>query len=220
MTYQIPPASVVYRPEVFNVQNFTEAMNIVVTPELGTTTEERWHKETPYLVDDIGRSCSLTADTILLDYGCGPGRAARGLIEKFNCHIAGVDFSPSMRLLAMEYVLSERFCVWSPEALDKMLDKGFQADMVIALWVIQHVMEPMQVIERIHRVLRPGGRFYCLNQLSRCLPTNMGWVSDGFDVAETLRGMFIEEDFRAIPVEISSQRLFETARIQVLRKKG
>ena len=39
----------VFQPDVYEVKTFDEAMRATVTPEEGTTTEERWRKETPYL---------------------------------------------------------------------------------------------------------------------------------------------------------------------------
>ncbi|HEX4592007.1 MAG TPA: hypothetical protein VH120_18880 [Gemmataceae bacterium] len=51
----------------------------------------------------------------------------------------------------------------------------------MAVWVIQHVMQPEEVIGRIAAVLRPGGLLYALNS-TRCVPTDRGWVNDGSDV--------------------------------------
>ena len=63
-----------------------------------------------------------------------------------------------------------------------MIAKGFRAGAAICLWVIQHVLDPKDVIGRIVRVLKPGGFLYTLNGQTRCLPTDAGWVSDGVDV--------------------------------------
>src|SRR5438132_400515 len=120
-----PRQRFVYRPEVFTASSIPEAMRLIVTPEPGTTTAERWRKETPYLVEDCGRLLGIGPDTCVLDYGCGIGRVAKGLIERFGCRVVGVDFSPSMRLLAPDYVLSERFTAWSVATLDRMIEKGF-----------------------------------------------------------------------------------------------
>jgi hypothetical protein len=50
---------VVYQPEVFEVAGLDAAMEVILTPEQGTTTAERWEFETPYLVDQIGRELAL-----------------------------------------------------------------------------------------------------------------------------------------------------------------
>lgn len=155
----------------------------------------------------------------VLDYGCGIGRVAKGLIEAFGCRVVGVDFSPSMRLLAPEYVLSERFTVWSLETLEKMTAKGFRADAAISLWVIQHVLYPADVIQRIERALRPGGLLYALNS-TRCVPTDRGWVNDGFDVFTALRTAFHEEVSGPLPVAVTTPQLAAVSLVQVLRKSA
>src|SRR5579862_5400456 len=95
-----PPPTVVYRPEFFDVRTIEEAVQIIVTGTEGTTAQERWEKETPFLVQDIGKALAVSSETTLLDYGCGIGRVAKGLIDAFGCRVVGVDFNPSMRQLA------------------------------------------------------------------------------------------------------------------------
>ena len=208
----------VFNPGVFEVASLAQAMRIVVTPEPGTTTEERWEKETRYLVEDIGQCLSLRPEACVLDFGCGPGRVAKGLIDRFGCSVVGVDFSQSMRLLAPEYVLSERFNVWSPDVLDKMVAKGFRVDAAICLWVIQHVRDAMAVIQQMARALPPGGMLYSLNVTTRCVPTNIGWVNDGFDIRSGLRRVFAEEDFRPLPDHATAPAVAAVSMIQILRK--
>jgi SAM-dependent methyltransferase len=207
----------VFQPQVFDVRTLSDAMRIIVTPEEGTTTEERWEKETPYLVNDIATHLGVGPETCVLDYGCGIGRVAKGLIDQVGCRVVGVDFSPSMRLLAPEYVLSERFTVWSPDVLEKMVAKGYRADAAICLWVIQHVLDPMRVMQRIAATLPPGGLLYTLNQETRCVPTDRGWLNDGVDVQAGLRTVFKEEHRHLLPESVTTTRLAATSIIQVLR---
>src|SRR5260221_8560231 len=98
----------IYRPDIFEVSDLESAMQIILTPETGTTTQERWEYETPYLVNEIGRTLGLDDNSCVLDYGCGVGRIARGLIERYHCFVIGVDISTGMRQLAPEYVKSDR----------------------------------------------------------------------------------------------------------------
>ena len=83
-----------------------------------------WGKETRYLVEDIGRFLTIGPESSVLDYGCGTGRIAKVLIERYGCHVVGIDTSRSLRSIAPRYVLSERFTVRSPETLDEMIAKG------------------------------------------------------------------------------------------------
>jgi hypothetical protein len=57
---------VVYRPQVFDVPDVDAAKAIILTPERGTTTAERWEVETPYLVDAIGRELAAMTYTMRL----------------------------------------------------------------------------------------------------------------------------------------------------------
>jgi hypothetical protein len=70
-----------FEPRVFDVGNIAQAKRIILTPE-GSTTDERWAKETPYLADLIVQHLTLRPDSVLLDYGCGIGRLAKGSLEK------------------------------------------------------------------------------------------------------------------------------------------
>src|SRR5690349_19235052 len=93
-----------YNPLVFDQPDFDAAMAIAITPEDGLSTEHRLEHETPYLSDLIGEQLDLKAGQLVLDYGCGPGRVAKALIERFDVRVLGVDVSVSMRSFAPSYV--------------------------------------------------------------------------------------------------------------------
>ena len=213
------PAGPTYRPDVFDVATEHQARQIILTPERGTTTDERWQKETPFLVEDISKHLSLTTSTCLLDYGCGIGRLAKPLIEKHGCRVVGADVSPSMRLLAPGYVLSDRFLIWSPEVLDQMIAKGFRADAAICCWVIQHVPEPAKTIAQIAATLKDGALLYSLNQIMRAVPTDRGWIDDRFDMRTALRQSFKEEQSHTLPPTATTPQLSAGSMIQILRKR-
>ena len=207
-----------FRSDAFEVATIEQAKQVTVTAELGTTTEERWEKETQYLTDDITRFLPISAESCVLDYGSGLGRISKELIARCGCRMIGVDASKSMRQLSPEYVLSERFTVWSPEVLDTMIAQGFQADFAISLWVIQHVFDAQEVIQRITRALAAGGLFYTLNSNRRCVPTDHGWVHDGFDVQSHLRQTLVEEESHFLPPTVTTELLAKSCIVQVLRK--
>ena len=93
-----------YNPDVFDVNDMAQAKRVILTAEEGSTTEERWQAETPYVADLIEASIEITDQTILVDYGCGVGRMAKELIIRRGCSIIGIDISRSMRSLATVYV--------------------------------------------------------------------------------------------------------------------
>ena len=154
----------------------------------------------------------------MLDYGCGIGRVAKGLIDTYGCRVIGVDFNPSMRRLAPEYVLSERFVIWSPHVLEKMIAKGFRVDAAVCLWVLQHVLDVKEIVDRLAKVLNPGGLLYVLGSKTRCVPTDRGWADDGVDAPALLRQTFQEEVCKPLPENVTVPKLARMSAIQVLRK--
>ena len=188
-----------YFPEVFTVSGLQQAREIILTAEgPGADTETRWALETPYVRDLILRQLAPQPGTLLLDYGCGVGRLAKALVQATGCSVIGVDISPSMRALAVEYVGSARFLAVSPEQLDTLVGAGLRADGAIAAWVLQHCPTPAEDIARIRRSLAPGGGCFVLNMLQRAIPAlrdgaeggGFTWASDGVDVAALLRAAF------------------------------
>lgn len=207
-----------YAPALWEVRSMEQAMEAAVTAEKGTTTQERWEKETHYLLHDIGSFLPIQPASCVLDYGCGPGRISRALVDKFDCRVVGVDSSRAMRSLAVDYVRSDRFEAWTPKELDQQVPQGFRVDFALCIWVLQHVFDAKEVIQRILRVLSPGGLLYSLNQRNRCVPTNQGWMDDGFDMRKGLCSAFSEENFHALPSHVTCDALANNSVIQVLRR--
>ena len=179
-----------YHPAVFHVNDIPQAMSVIMTPE-GSTTEERWQIETPYLADLIAQQVTITPDTLLLDYGCGIGRLAFELIQRHNCRVVGVDISPSMRALSVIYTRSNRFLSCSHEMLEGLVARGMRFDAALSLWVLQHCATPAEDIARIRNALKPEGLLFVVNGVFRSVPTlESGWVNDGLDVKEMLMSRF------------------------------
>ena len=173
-----------YYPGLFDVANVDDAKRIILTPETDRTTEERWRRETPYLIDLAHSHLQLTASSIVIDYGCGIGRLAKELISRYGCRVVGVDISKKMRELAERYVDSDRFLACRPEGLD-LFGAAF-ADAALAVWVLQHCPQPTDDIHRIKQSLKPGARLFVVNEKGRAIPTKAGWMSDSLDLRQTL----------------------------------
>jgi SAM-dependent methyltransferase len=211
---------VAYRPQVFDVPDVDAAKAIILTPERGTTTAERWEVETPYLVDAIGRELSLGPDHCVLDFGCGIGRIAKELIDRQGCRVVGIDISERMRALAPEYVDSERFVAWSPEELDGRVAGGFRASHAVTCWVIQHVLRPDAELARIEAALAPGGELFVLNQGHRAVPSNLGWIDDGISVEALLTARFDVVSRGVLPEIVTTPELAAMTYTMRLRKRG
>lgn len=185
-----PRARATYFPGVFDVATMNDAKSIILTPE-GSTTDERWKVETPYVADLIAQSIPLSSDSIVLDYGCGIGRMAKELITRHGCSVVGVDISDKMRALAPEYVQSQRFRAVSPAELDALVASGQRFDAAISIWVLQHCLKPTDDIQRIKAALKPDGHVFILNNIWRAVPTiETAWANDGLDIKALLEQTF------------------------------
>jgi len=178
--------TVTFRPEFYDIGTLQEAKEVILGPEAHETVEQRWERETPYLGDLMQRTLGLTEASLLLDYGCGVGRMSKEMIRRSGCRAVGIDYSTNMRALAANYVDSRRFSAADAGMLDLI---GVKFDAAIAVWVLQHCLDPKENIAHIHAALRPGGRFFVLNDL-RLIPTNVGFIRDDVDVTALLDGNF------------------------------
>ena len=179
-----------YRPELFDARTVDQARKIILTGE-GSTTDERWRTETPFICNLITETIPLTESSVVVDYGCGIGRVAKELISRHGCRVIGVDISAAMRAMAVDYVQSDRFVAVAPDMLDGLVGSGFAADAAIAVWVLQHCLAPGDDIGRIDSALKANGRLFVLNNIYRALPTReQAWVNDGIDIKATLDAHF------------------------------
>jgi SAM-dependent methyltransferase len=117
----------------------------------------------------------LTQDSRVLDLGCGRG----GVVELFWRDVklaAGLDpDSPSLtqhRAQGMPILRGVG---------EHLPFAGESFDLVVCLWVLEHVKEPPAVLREVTRVLRPGGHFVfltpnlrnpllLLNRMGKALP--------------------------------------------------
>lgn len=219
MTDAKPKKVLTYRPDIFDVKDVESAKRIILTPEVGTSTQERWEDETPYLANEMGQALGLNGTSCVIDYGCGIGRIAKQLIERYGCAVVGVDISTSMRQLAPGYVGSTRFAACAPEMLDQMVAQGFRATHACACWVIQHCALPEIDLARIDSALASGGRLFVLNNNHRCVPTDQGWANDGLSIEALLTEKFDKVAKGRLPEVITTAEIANASFTMTLRKR-
>jgi SAM-dependent methyltransferase len=179
-----------YSPAIFHTSNLEAAKAVILNPVPDMTTDQRWEVETQNLAGALAGVLKLDKQSCILDYGCGVGRVAKALIDRYECSVVGVDISAEMRRLAVEYVKSDRFSACEPAMLDRMIAEGFRATGAYACWVLQHCQQPARDIERIDAALAPGAPFYVLNSDHRWVPTDRGWASDDVSIEQLLAARF------------------------------
>ncbi len=175
-----------YHPELFDTPSVEHARAIILTGE-GSTTDERWQKETPWICGLLAEHIPLTPDSVVVDYGCGIGRVSKELIARHGCRVLGVDISAKMRAMAADYVQSDRFVAVAPDMFDGLVANGFMADAAITIWVLQHCLTPGDDMSRINAALKPNATLFVLNNIYRAVPTReQTWSNDGIDIKATL----------------------------------
>ena len=170
-----------YMPELFDVGTIEEAAAIILTPESGMSTAERWKRETPYFIDLIQRWLP-PAPMKIVDYGCGIGRLSLPLV-KAGYDVIGVDNSPTMRSLAVDYVGSDRFTVVNSDEFER--DYG-GVPAIFAVWALQHVLDIEATLQSLVTALGTGGLLIVIGSRDRCVPMRSGWANDGFDIPARL----------------------------------
>jgi SAM-dependent methyltransferase len=175
-----------YIPHFFETDSEDRARQLILTDNDTMTGAERWEHETNFLCEAIGRELNPQTTDVILDFGCGIGRVAKAVIERFGCRVIGLDISASMRKMALEYVQSINFSAVSPDEFDALVRGRVQISHCYAIWVLQHVVDPRAELVRIKEGLKQSGRFYFVNEPGRCVPCDLGWVNDGLDILKII----------------------------------
>ena len=192
-------AVLTYRPQIFDAADVQRAREIILTREPDLSTDERWARETPYITAMAQAHLMPQAGETIVDYGCGIGRLSKTLIERTACKVIGVDISESMRTMAVEYVSSPNFECLSAERFSEAVANGLRVQGALAVWVIQHVLDPKAAIDLLAASLQPDASLFVVNALARCVPTvEKVWARDGYDVMTLLQARLDETSAGAL----------------------
>jgi SAM-dependent methyltransferase len=170
-----------YIKEVFDVTTFEQAKHVVLTSD--PSDPKKFEKETNFLINTIAEQNILHSDSVVLDFGCGMGRIAKELINKFNCKVIGLDISASMLTFAKLYTANlKKFegthSYSTPESID----------VALSILALQHSEDPAKEVDNIINTLKLGGTFVLLNEPTRYVPSEVDsnryvvWKDDGFDI--------------------------------------
>ncbi len=113
----------------------------------------------------IHQRISLKDGINVLEVGCGVGAQMIHMLEKYpNIKITGVDISKKQldqakKNLENKKIQKERYqLLHTSEVNFKNLDQSF--DSIIMVWVLEHVMNPTELLHRYKPLLKIGGDIY------------------------------------------------------------
>jgi ubiquinone/menaquinone biosynthesis C-methylase UbiE len=118
---------------------------------------------------ELAQLAELREGLQVLDIGSGIGGPARTLAEEFGCRVTGLDLTEEFCRTAVVLTdllhLSDLVTFRQGDALDMPFDDE-TFDVVWTQGVLMNIEDKKRLFERIHRVLRPGGRLALQTELS------------------------------------------------------
>ena len=118
-----------------------------------------------YRIGLIRRHARLQAEDVVLDVGCGTGQHLLAVAPEIARGI-GVDLSPGMIELASRKLHASAwhdrlaFQVGDASGLDGLASGSI--DLALCVGALEHIVDKLAALSSVHRVLRPGGRLFCL----------------------------------------------------------
>lgn len=95
----------------------------------------------------------LVPSSVLLDFGCGSGRALDERRKQFGCVTIGIDFNPEL----VAQVASRGHRAYLADAFGWSQMADHSVDVVTMNHVIEHLYHPMETLTQLRRVLKATG---------------------------------------------------------------
>jgi ubiquinone/menaquinone biosynthesis C-methylase UbiE len=179
-----------YNPNLFTPLDLNHAKDIVITPD--PVDPNKFENFTNEAIKIITNANIINETSCVVDFGCGMGRMSKAIVDTFNCEVIGVDLNLPMLKLATMYVNNPNKFVTC-----NSIDKDDSIDVCLAMFVIQHVLDPKLEIKKIADILKPNGYFILLNETNlRLVPGGQAedksivWFTDGFDIYPEIEKYF------------------------------
>jgi len=157
------------------------------------------------VLEELARRHAL-AGADVLDLGCGPGRAAAALADRYGAAVTGLDASPEMLAAARELAPSVTFVEGIAEDLP-FAEGSF--DLVLSNFVV-HLLDRRTAFSEVYRVLRSGGMYWVKTQdpetirdywAAPLFPSLVSNETARFPDERALRDELAAAGFRAVQIE-------------------
>jgi ubiquinone/menaquinone biosynthesis C-methylase UbiE len=127
-----------------------------------------------------------------LDLCCGTG-AAFGLLDSLCEHVTGIDVSTGM--LAQARAREGTHALARADALSLPFGESF--DLVTLFGALGHILEADEprLVDEVHRVLRPNGRFVVYTLEPPSPLTLRFWLGHGFNAVMRARNAVLKPEF-------------------------
>ena len=125
-----------------------------------------WDAATKNTIELMQKTRVMKAESFVVDWGCGVGRIASKLVERYNVTVLAVDHSIKMLGHALSYIkpqyLSKVALVTDEFVLSHINLFEKCADLVIFIEAFQHIPEPVldQILPRIEKLLKKNGKVF------------------------------------------------------------
>jgi SAM-dependent methyltransferase len=97
----------------------------------------------------------LTSNSSILDFGCGAGGTVYSLLDLGYTNVVGYDVRDYLEL--RDPSDRSRFCIIDFEQGGRLPFEDNSFDLIISEEVFEHVMDQVNVLRELHRIMRPGG---------------------------------------------------------------
>ncbi len=87
----------------------------------------------------------------VLEIGCGEGQTGAWLEQTFGCRVTGLELNP----VAAEAARSRLSRIWVGDVEHLKIDEKF--DLILALELFEHLVDPFCFLDRVGEWLHPGG---------------------------------------------------------------
>ncbi len=120
----------------------------------------------PFLFEPFGREMASRIPTQIqsaLEIAAGTGRVTRHLRNHLPASVKLVasDLSPDMLEIAKTKIAPDQNVEWVIADMQELPFENNSFDVVVCQYGIMFPPDKNRVFEEVHRVLRPGGKFFC-----------------------------------------------------------